>query len=132
MYQKRGGIRLFKSWTLVRLYQKRGGGRGGGLEPKNLCTNNSPNQPFVNFIFSHYEIWLRGAGGNPPPPMVVRRSNASLGKGGCSRRRLPAACRVCAPAAPPLPALQLHALKAPALLIGALGHANTEPAGPTP
>ena len=44
----------------------------GGLEPKILCTKNNPNQyfPFVSFIFSRDEGWVKGGegvrGGVPP------------------------------------------------------------------
>ena len=34
--------------------------------------------PFVNFNFSHYEIWVGGRGVAPHPPMVVSRSDISL------------------------------------------------------
>ena len=49
---------------------------GSGLKPKSLCTKNGLNQifSFANFIFSHCEIWVRGGGGYPTPPVVVSRS----------------------------------------------------------
>ena len=34
--------------------------------------------PFVNFIFSHCEIWVQGGASPPPPPTVVSRSTTSL------------------------------------------------------
>ena len=36
--------------------------------------------PFVNFIFSRHEIWVQRGEVPAPPPMVVSRSNTSLGK----------------------------------------------------
>ena len=45
------------------MYQKRAGG-GGGLAPKNLCTQNGKIFPMVNyFVFSHDGHFGRGAGG---------------------------------------------------------------------
>ena len=60
--------------------RKEEGGGAKGLELKGSCTKKWPQSilPFVNFIFSHYEIRVRGGG--VPPPMVVSRSNTSLGK----------------------------------------------------
>ena len=34
----------------------------GGLEPKNLCTENNPNQYFLLYFSPHCEIWIRGGG----------------------------------------------------------------------
>ena len=66
-------------------------GRGWGLEPERakVCgPKKKPKTifPFVNFIFSHYEIRVRGGGEtppNPPPPTVEMLScQAKLGGGG--------------------------------------------------
>ena len=52
---------------------RREGGRGSGFQkwPKSIF-------PFINFSFSHHEIWVRVGGGGEPPPMAVSRSNTSL------------------------------------------------------
>ena len=57
---------------------KRGGG-GRGSRTQKFMYQKWPNPvfPSVNFILSHYEIWVPG--GTPPPLVTVSRSITALG-----------------------------------------------------
>ena len=82
MYWKRGGIRLFKSWTLVRLYWKRG---GGGVGPKSVRTENGPTRDFPNgefhFFLTVVTLVWGGGGDTTPPTMAYGHSHTSLIQG---------------------------------------------------
>ena len=58
---------------------REGGGGGRGSRTQKFMYQKWPNPvfPSVNFILSHYEIWVPG--GTPPPLVTVSRSNTALG-----------------------------------------------------
>ena len=93
IYWKRGGIRLFKSWTLVRLEERRGEGGGGGRglagPPLLLCSPLPRRQRRHKFFLSLNPLvpkarkkilpqTVEGEEGGHSLLLVVSRSGTSL------------------------------------------------------